>query len=448
MMGIKEAFKRKYFWKNLREYGIIKGKLKLGIWRYIFMVQVQVQEKYAELTLKKGVNLQKGQAVMINAPIEGAAFTRIVARKAYEMGAKDVHINWVDDELTLLKYENAPDEVIADYPEWKVKLHDTFAEDGAAVVNIRSTNPDLLKDIDPSRVAKANKAAAEAMVNFRKYTMNDRIPWTIISIPSKDWAKKIFPDKSEDEAVSSLWEAILKIVRVDQDDPVAAWDKHNQTLRTAREVLNKKNYKKLIFKAPGTDLEMELPEGHIWKGGSAEAETGVTFNPNMPTEEVFSVPHKYGINGTVSSTKPLNYGGSLIDNFSLTFKDGKVVDFQAEQGEEVLKHLLESDEGARRLGEIALVPDESPVSQSGLIFYNTLFDENASCHIALGKAYPTNLKGGAAMDLEELDKHGVNDSLVHVDFMIGSDKMDIDGITADGKSEPVFRNGTWALDIK
>lgn len=193
MMGIKEAFKRKYFWKNLREYGIIKGKLKLGIWRYIFMVQVQVQEKYAELTLKKGVNLQKGQAVMINAPIEGAAFTRIVARKAYEMGAKDVHINWVDDELTLLKYENAPDEVIADYPEWKVKLHDTFAEDGAAVVNIRSTNPDLLKDIDPSRVAKANKAAAEAMVNFRKYTMNDRIPWTIISIPSKDWAKKNLP---------------------------------------------------------------------------------------------------------------------------------------------------------------------------------------------------------------------------------------------------------------
>ncbi|WP_249869380.1 aminopeptidase [Oceanobacillus saliphilus] len=412
------------------------------------MVSQQTQEKYAELALRTGVNLQKGQALMINAPIEGADFTKLVVRKAYEIGAKDVHINWVDDELTLLKYENAPDEVITDYPEWKVKLHDSFVEDGAAVLNIRSTNPDLLKDIDPSRVAKANKAAAEAMVNFRKYTMNDKIPWSIISIPSGDWAQKIFPDKSKEEAVESLWEAILKIVRVDQDNPIAAWEAHNETLKTAREVLNEKNYKKLIFKAPGTNLEMELPQGHLWKGGSAVAETGVTFNPNMPTEEVFSMPHKYGVNGTVASTKPLNYGGSLIDNFSLTFKDGKVVDFKAEQGEEVLKHLLDSDEGARRLGEIALVPDESPVSQSGLVFYNTLFDENASCHIALGKAYPTNLKGGSAMDLETLDKHGVNDSLIHVDFMIGSNKMDIDGVKADGTTEAVFRNGTWSLNVK
>lgn len=412
------------------------------------MVSQQIKEKYAELALKKGVNLQKGQALMVNAPIDGADFTKIVARKAYQMGAKDVHINWVDDELTLLKYEHAPDEVIADYPDWKVRLHDMYAEDGAAVLNIRSTDPDLLKDIDPSKVAKANKAAAEAMINFRKYTMNDKIPWSIISIPSGAWAQKIFPGLSEEDAMESLWEAIIKIVRVDQDDPAAAWDAHNATLKTAREVLNDRNYKKLIFRAPGTELEMELPEGHIWKGGSAVAETGVTFNPNMPTEEVFSMPHKYGVNGTVASTKPLNYGGILIDNFSLTFKDGKVVDFKAEQGEEVLKHLLDADEGARRLGEIALVPHESPVSQSGLIFYNTLFDENASCHIALGKAYPTNLKGGSAMNGEELDKHGVNDSLIHVDFMIGSEQLDIDGIKADGTSEAVFRNGTWALNIK
>lgn len=411
------------------------------------MASQELQEKYAELALKTGVNIQKGQALMINAPIEGADFTKIVVRKAYELGAKDVHINWTDDELSLLKYENAPDEVIASFPAWRVQLHDDFAKDGGAVLNIRATNPDLLKDIDPVRVAKANKAAAEAMINFRKYTMNDRIPWSIISIPSKDWAQKIFPDKSAEDAVESLWEAILKIVRVDQEDPIAAWDKHNATLKIAHEVLNEKNYKKLVFKSPGTDLELELPEGHIWKGGSAVAETGVTFNPNMPTEEVFSMPHKYGVNGTVASTKPLNYGGSLIDNFSLTFKDGKVVDFKAEVGEEVLKHLLDSDEGARRLGEIALVPDESPVSQSGLIFYNTLFDENASCHIALGKAYPTNLKGGSSMNDEELDKHGVNDSLVHVDFMIGSDKLDIDGVMQDGTTEPVFRNGTWALNV-
>lgn len=412
------------------------------------MVNQQMQDKYAELALKTGVNLQKGQALMINAPIEGAEFTKKVVRKAYEMGAKDVHINWVDDELTLLKYENAPEEVIANYPEWKVKLHDYYAEDGAAVLSIRSTNPDLLKNIDPSLVAKANRAAAKAMVNFRKHTMNDKITWSIISIPTGDWAQKIFPDKSREDAMESLWDAIVKIVRVDQDNPVAAWGKHNKTLETAREILNEKSYKKLIFKAPGTDLEIELPEGHIWKGGSAVSENGITFNPNMPTEEVFTLPHKYGVNGTVASTKPLNYGGSLIDDFSLTFKDGKVVDYKAAQGEGTLKHLLDTDEGATRLGEVALVPHESPVSQSGLIFYNTLFDENASCHIALGKAYPTNLKGGSEMNEEELDKHGVNDSLTHVDFMIGSEKLDIDGVKEDGTTEAVFRNGTWAMDVK
>ncbi|WP_430790055.1 aminopeptidase [Virgibacillus flavescens] len=412
------------------------------------MINQKTKEKYAELALRKGVNLQKNQALMVNAPIEGADFTKIVVRKAYEMGAKDVHINWVDDELTLLKYENAPDEVIADFPEWRVKLHNMYAEDGAAVLSIRSTNPDLLQDIDSSRVAKANKAAAQAMTTFRKYTMNDLITWSIISIPTGDWAQKIFPDKSTDDAIESLWDAIVKIVRVDQEDPIAAWDDHNATLRIARELMNRKNYKKLIYKAPGTDLELELPEGHIWKGGSADSAKGITFNPNMPTEEVFSMPHKYGVNGTVSSTKPLNYGGSLIDNFTLTFKEGKVVDFKAEQGEEVLKHLLDTDDGARRLGEVALVPHESPVSQSGLIFYNTLFDENASCHIALGKAYPTNLEGGADMDSEQLDKHGVNDSLTHVDFMIGSEKLDIDGVLQDGTTEAVFRNGTWAFEIK
>ncbi len=412
------------------------------------MADQKMQEKYAELALRTGVNLQKNQALMINAPIEGADFTKIVARKAYELGAKDVHINWVDDELTLLKFEHAPEEVISNVPEWRVKLHDMYAEDGAAVLSIRSTNPDLLKDIDPSRIAKANKAGAEAMENFRKYTMNDKITWSIISIPTGDWAQKIFPEKSKEDAVENLWDAIVKIVRVDREDPVAAWEAHNETLKTAREVLNQKNYQKLIFKAPGTELEIELPAGHIWKGGSAISEKGITFNPNMPTEEVFSLPHKYGVNGTVASTKPLNYGGSLIDNFSLTFKDGKVVDFQAEQGEETLKHLLDTDEGAKRLGEVALVPHESPVSQSGLIFYNTLFDENASCHIALGKAYPTNLEGGADMDEEALDQHGVNDSLTHVDFMIGSDQLDIDGVKQDGTTEPVFRSGTWALNVK
>lgn len=411
------------------------------------MIEKQLMEKYAQLVVKKGVNIQKGQALMINSPIEGAEFTRLVVKAAYEAGAKDVHINWNDDDLTLLKFQYAPDEVLENVPEWRVKMYESFAKDGAALLSISATNPDLLKDVDPAKVAKANKASAEALADFRKYTMNDEIPWSVISIPTAEWAKKIFPDKSEEEAIKSLWDAILKIVRVDQDDPIAAWDEHNERLRIARETLNEKAYTSLRFKAPGTDLEIGLPENHIWHGGSAVSTEGIVFNPNMPTEEVFCAPHKYRVNGTVSSTKPLNYGGSLIDNFTLIFKDGKVVDYKAETGEEALKHLLEIDEGASRLGEVALVPHESPVSQSGLIFYNTLFDENASCHIALGKAYPTNVENGPNMTEEELDQNGINDSLTHVDFMIGSEELDIDGVKADGTVEPVFRKGTWALDI-
>ncbi len=404
-------------------------------------------QKYAELALKTGVNLQKDQALVINSSIEGADFTKIVARKAYELGAKNVHVNWTDDELTLLKFENAPEEVLTNIPDWQVQKHLDFAEDGAALLAIRSTNPDLLKDIDSERVAKANKASAEAMKEFRQYTMNDRIPWSIISIPTGDWAQKIFPDKSKADAIESLWGEIFKIVRVDKEDPVAAWDKHNDILHQAREFLNKKKYKAFVFKAEGTDLRIELPEGHIWKGGATKTEKGFAFNPNMPTEEVFTVPDKYGVDGKVKATKPLVYGGNMIDGFSLTFKEGKVVDFEAEKGYDTLKHLLDTDEGASRLGELALVPHSSPISQSGLIFYNTLFDENASCHIALGKAYPTNLEGGSDMNEEELDKHGVNDSLTHVDFMIGSADLDIDGVTEDGKEEPVFRQGEWALDF-
>ncbi|WP_117148844.1 aminopeptidase [Paraliobacillus zengyii] len=409
------------------------------------MSDLQMQEKYAELALRTGVNLQKGQALMVNSSIEGADFTRIVVEKAYELGAKDVLVNWEDDALTLLKYQNAPEEVLTTIPQWKIDKQLAFAKDGAALLSIRSTNPDLLKDVDAGKVAKAQKASAEAMKEFRKYIMNDLIAWSIISIPTGDWAQKIFPEKSTEDAKESLWEQIFKIVRVDKEDPVAAWDEHNQKLKDAREVLNKKQYTKLVFKAPGTDISFDLPKGHVWKGGSAKTSEGTTFNPNMPTEEVFTLPHKYGVNGTVASTKPLIYGGNMIDNFSLTFKEGKVVDFKAEQGLETLKHLLDTDEGSSRLGELALVPHASPISQSGLIFFNTLYDENASCHIALGKAYPTNLEGGSAMNDKELDEHGVNDSLTHVDFMIGSGDLDIDGVSADGTTEAVFRKGAWAF---
>lgn len=409
------------------------------------MVEQSTLEKYAELALRTGVNLQKNQPLMINSTIEGADFTRIVARKAYELGAKNVHINWTDDELTLLKFQYVSTEELSNIPQWQIDKNLSFAKDGAALLSIRSTNPDLLKGIDAEKVGKFNKASAEAMKEFRQYTMNDRIRWSIISIPTGDWAQKIFPDLTKEEAIESLWEQIFKIVRVDKEDPIAAWQEHNETLRKAYQYLNKKAFKALIFKSSGTDIRFELPEGHIWKGGAATSTDGHPFNPNMPTEEVFTVPHKYGVDGKVTATKPLVYGGNLIDGFSLTFKEGKVVDFEAETGYDTLKQLLEMDEGAKRLGELALVPHSSPISQSNLIFYNTLFDENASCHIALGKAYPNNLEGGSSMSPEELDQHGVNDSLTHVDFMIGSAGLNIDGENEDGTTEAIFRNGEWAI---
>lgn len=407
-----------------------------------------VQEKYANLILKKGVNLQKNQPLFISAPIEGIEFVKILTKKAYELGAKEVHIEWEDDELTKLKYTYAADEVFERYPEWKKMMRESFAEEGAAFVSIYATDPDLLQDVDPNRVATATKASGAALKKFRDYVMNDKVTWTVVSIPAKGWAKKVFPNQVSEEAVELLWKEIINIVRLDEEDPLAAWDKHNAMLEKAHQILNEKQYDKLIFTAPGTNLEVGLPKGHIWHGGTAVSENGTVFNPNMPTEEVYTAPHKYHVNGTVSSTKPLHYGGNIIDEFTLTFKDGKVVDYRAKRGEDVLKHLLETDDGAKRLGEVALVPDESPVSQSGLVFFNTLFDENASCHIALGKAYPTNLEGGAEMSLEELDKHGVNDSMIHVDFMIGSNEMDIDGVKADGTKEAVFRKGTWAFPLK
>lgn len=411
------------------------------------MNEQSLQEKYADLVLQKGVNIQRDQALVINGPIEGADFVRIVAKRAYELGAKNVHVNWADDDLTYLKYKHASDEVIENFPDWKVQQQEGFAEDSAAFLSIHATDPDLLNGIDSKRIAAANKAAGIALKKFREYTMNDIVTWSVISIPTTAWAKKIFPDKSAEDAVQALWDTIYKMVRVDQGDPIEVWNNHNEKLKNAFETLNNKQYDKLILKAPGTDLEVGLPKGHFWHGGAAVSASEIIFNPNMPTEEVYTAPHKYNVNGTVSSTKPLNYGGQLIDEFSLTFKDGKVTDFTAKSGGEALENLLDADEGARRLGEIALVPDASPISQSGLIFFNTLFDENASCHIALGKAYPTSVEGGQDMDEAALDKNGINDSMVHVDFMIGSDKMDIDGVKADGTTEAVFRSGAWAFDI-
>ncbi len=403
-------------------------------------------DEYAKLCVEVGINLQKSQPLVINAPIEGADFVRLVAKHAYELGAKEVHVNWNDEILTKMKYENAPMEVFENFPKWYADGMEEYAEDGAGFLSIYSQDPELLKDIDPKKIAAYNKSSSMALKNFRNYTMNDINAWCVISIPTQGWASRVFPDVSEEEAMEKLWKAIFKATRMDLEDPLKAWEKHLKNLEEKVNFLNEKKFKKLYYKSSnGTDLEVELPKGHIWAGGGSKSAKDVFFVPNIPTEEVFTMPLKTGVNGVVYSTKPLNYGGNLIDEFKLVFEKGKVIDFEAKQGYEVLKDLLSLDEGAKHLGEVALVPYDSPISNSNIIFLNTLFDENASCHFALGKAYPTNIENGENMTEEELEKRGVNDSLTHVDFMIGSEDLSIIGETKDGEKVQIFENGNWTF---
>lgn len=403
-------------------------------------------EKYADLAVRVGINVQQGQTLVVTAPLTAVELVRLITQKAYEAGAKNVYVEWNDEQLSLIKYKLAPDEAFNEYPMFRAKGWEEFAENGAGFLSIYSPNPDLLQDVDPQRVAAASKTAGTAMQGWRNYTMAHRVAWSIISTPTEEWAAKVFPGLAPDEAVNKLWDAILKAVRVDRDNPIQAWKEHNARLANTVDYLNRKQYRQLVYRAEGTDLTVDMPQNHVWHGGSTENEKGVTFNPNMPTEEVFTMPHKYGANGTVRSTRPLNYGGNLIDDFTLRFENGKVVDFTAKKGYDTLKLLLETDEGARQLGELALVPHRSPISDTNLVFYNTLFDENASCHFALGRAYPITIADGSSLTKEQLAERGANDSLVHVDFMIGAADLEIDGITEDGRSEPIFRQGNWAID--
>ncbi|MEW9500751.1 aminopeptidase [Jeotgalibacillus marinus] len=402
-------------------------------------------EKYAELAVKVGVNIQPNQWLNIGATLDNAHFVRLVTKKAYEAGARQVFVNWLDDEVSRIQYDLAPDDSFSEYPDWKRIELEEMAKQGAAFMRIVSSSPDLLKGVDPERISAFQKASGKALDQYRKYIQSDKVSWTVIAAPSAGWAKKVFPSLSEEDAINSLWQAIFKAVRVDQDDPVQAWKTHDETLHEKADYLNEKRYRKLHYTAPGTDLTIELPEGHLWAGAGSVNEKGDTFMANMPTEEVFTVPHKDGVSGHVTNTKPLSYGGNIIDGFTITFDNGRIVDVKADEGEDILKKLIATDEGSHRLGEVALVPHQSPISQSNVLFYNTLFDENASNHLAIGSAYAFCVEGGKNMSQEELEKSGLNNSITHVDFMIGSDKMNIDGIKDDGTSEPIFRNGDWAF---
>jgi aminopeptidase len=401
--------------------------------------------RYAELAVQVGVNIQPNQYLYISASTETMEFVRLITEKAYDAGARQVFVDWSDDTVSRLRFEKAPTDSFGDFPEWKVMEREQLAEKGAAFMSIVSQSPDLLKGIEPSRISDSQKASGQALDKYRQYVQSDKISWTVIAAPSKAWAAKVFPELPGEEQVSALWTAIFKAVRTDKEDPVQEWVNHDNNLHAKVDYLNDKRFRKLHYKADGTDLIVELPEGHLWCGAGSVNEKGHTFMANMPTEEVFTVPLKTGVNGYVSSTKPLSYGGNIIDNFKITFKDGRVTEVLAEQGQEVLQRLIDTDEGAKHLGEVALVPHASPISQSGLLFYNTLFDENASNHFALGSAYAFCIQGGKTMSREDLKTRGLNQSITHVDFMVGSDRMDIDGIHDDGSLEPVFRKGNWAF---
>ncbi|MGD6775100.1 aminopeptidase [Sutcliffiella horikoshii] len=401
-------------------------------------------EKYAELAVKVGVNIQKGQTLIVNADIATAPFVRLVTKKAYEAGAKLVQIEWSDEQVTRIRYDKAPDESFEYFPGWRAEMLEKAFGEGAAMLAITSVNPDLLKGVDASKIANLQKAAGEATKAYRNMVMADKISWSIVAVPSKGWSAKVFPELSEQEQEEKLWEAIFHATRANLEDPVQAWMDHKEKLSEKVDFLNNKKFKSLHYKAEGTDLTIELAEKHVWIGPESINENGVAFIANMPTEEVFTTPLKTGVNGTVRSSKPLNYGGNMIDNFSITFENGKIVSFEAEEGNETLQKLIETDEGSQYLGEVALVPHDSPISNTNLIFYNTLFDENASHHLAIGNAYSFALEGGKQMSEEDLEAAGANSSITHVDFMIGSSDMDIDGITHDGERVPLFRQGNWA----
>ena len=403
----------------------------------------ELLDKLAEVAVRVGLNLQRGQELVVTAPIEALPLTRRITERAYGAGAKMVTVLYSDDAATLARYQYAPKETFDYAPTW---LYQAMAEayaSGAARLAISGQNPALLQGQDPDLISRAGKAQSIASKRALELITGFHINWSIVSYASPAWARMVFPDLPQGEAVEKLWEAIFKASRLDNDDPVAAWAQHNADLHARVEFLNDKRYAALHFRGPGTDLEVGLADDHLWSGGAAPAKNGVVCNPNIPTEEVFTTPHKDRVEGYVRSSKPLAYQGSLLEGIRVRFEGGRIVEATAEAGEDILRQLLETDEGARRLGEVALVPHSSPIAQTGILFYNTLFDENAASHIALGQAYSECVRGGDRMSPEELAAKGANSSLIHVDWMIGSSEVDVDGITPSGQAEPLMRGGEW-----
>jgi len=403
-------------------------------------------KKYANLFVHAGGNVQKGQLVMISCPVDAAYFGRLVRDSAYEAGACEVRIDWIDETTTRALFLNGADEVFDVYPEWRVEKLKEQDDRGAVYLHIDSSDPDNLAGVNPDRLRRFSIVASTATKPHAMLTMSGFLRWSIVAIPSPKWAKKVFPNLSEAEAMEKLWDYILKCARADGADPVADWHAHDQTFAKRMKYMNEQNFASLRFTTGiGSDFTLGLVENHVWDGGSSPDKEGIRFFANIPTEEIFTMPHREKAEGRVVASMPLSYQGNLIENFEFTFQDGKVVDYKAEKNREVLANIFAMDDGAPRLGEVALVANSSPIGQLKTLFYNTLFDENASAHLAFGKSYPTTMKDGEKLSTEELVAKGGNDSLTHVDFMFGTADMKISGIKADGSEVVFFDEGEFII---
>ena len=402
-------------------------------------------KEYARLLVRVGLNVQRGQTLVISSPVECAYFARLCAAEAYAAGCKEVVMNWHDDALGRMKYLYADDAVFDDVPLWRRHFFNDYAQEGAAYLAISASDPENLKGVDGSRIIRAQQASGKALKEFDRLQMCSGFPWCIASIPIPSWAKTVFPEDGEERAMERLWDAIFRAVRISGDGKaVEKWQAHLKTLHARMEKLNALKFKSLHYtNALGTDLTVELPEGHIWEAGNDVTLSGQEYIANIPTEELFTSPLKTGVNGVVYASLPLVHDGNIIVGFRFVVKDGKIVEARARQGEETLQAAIAVDEGASYFGEVALVPYDSPISNQKILFYNTLFDENAACHIAFGEAYPC-LEGGQKMTKEELKARGLNDSITHVDFMVGTPDLRIVGTTHDGREIPVFENGNFA----
>jgi aminopeptidase len=407
----------------------------------------QKLEHYADLIIRIGLNVQPHQRLMISgAPIEGAPFVRALTASAYKAGCRLVNVVWNDEQLALERFRHAPRDSFEEFADSSLGLLAETIERGDAVLSIAAGDPALLKDQDPALVSTTMRVRATKSKPYSEKIMQDAVNWCVAAMPTLAWAQGVFPDLQGDAAISALWEAIFMTTRADLSGTVEAWKTHLATLDQRSVLLNDRHYAALRFTGPGTNLRVGLPAKHLWMAGTSKTQSGIEFVANLPTEEIFTLPHKDQVDGEVSSTKPLSYAGVLIDGIRVRFEAGKIVEASATHGQDAFLRLLDTDEGARHIGEVALVPHKSPISSSGILFNNTLFDENAACHIALGAAYPFTLSGGIGMNKDELDVNGANDSIIHVDWMIGSGQISVQGERANGILEPIMANGDWVLE--